>query len=170
MRYRTIVADPPWDQMGGPLRSDVGEGWQFRPGTGASRPLPYKTMSVAEIAALPVSDMASPDAHLWLWATNAYIEESFDVVRAWGFRFSTLLTWCKEPMGGGLGGDAFGIASEYLLFCRRGVLPARNRFNRTWFQWKRRYDDRGKPMKRGEAPRVVWAGRGRVPGFVRRAV
>jgi hypothetical protein len=27
-RYRTIVADPPWQVMAGPLRADVGElGW-----------------------------------------------------------------------------------------------------------------------------------------------
>src|SRR5437016_14504417 len=49
VKYRTIVADPPWQTTAGPLRVGVGEGWQFRPGMGASQPLAYATMSVQQI-------------------------------------------------------------------------------------------------------------------------
>lgn len=135
--YRTIVADPPWQTMAGPPRADVGEGWQFRPGTGASRPLPYATLTVEEICTLPVAELAAADAALYLWTTNGYVERSYDVARAWGFKPSTLLTWCKAPMGGGLGG-AFGINSEYVLYARRGR-PAERRVTGTWYRWKRHY-------------------------------
>jgi N6-adenosine-specific RNA methylase IME4 len=141
-RYRTIVADPPWPTMAGPLRSDVGEGWKFRPGTGASRPLPYSTLTVEEVSALPVGELAADDAALYLWTTNGYVECCYDVARAWGFKPSTLLTWCKAPMGGGLGGT-FGITSEYILYARRGSPPGR-RVTGTWFRWKRYYIN-GKP-------------------------
>jgi N6-adenosine-specific RNA methylase IME4 len=143
--YRTIVADPPWQQSGGPLTSGVGEGFVFD-GPQRSRPLAYTTMSVAEIAALPVAELAAADADLYLWTTNAYVEHVHDVARAWGFRPSTLLVWAKETMGGGLGGPAFGISTEFLLYATRGSPRPVNRQPRTWFAWKRRYDDRGKPL------------------------
>lgn len=143
MKYRTVVADPPWRVMGGSLRGGIGEGFKFD-GPITTRPVPYPTMSVAEIAALPVAGLTADDAALYLWTINAYIEDAYDIARAWGFKPSTFLTWCKAPMGGGLGG-AFGISSEYILYARRGSPPER-RVTGTWFAWKRRYDERGKPM------------------------
>ena len=50
-------------------------------------------------SALDVSKLAAEDAHLYLWATNRYVEAAFGVARAWGFRPVTLLTWCKPPNG-----------------------------------------------------------------------
>lgn len=142
MTFTTIVADPPWKVMAGPLRADVGEGWQFRPGTGASRPLPYATMTVDEIAGMPVASLAADDAALYLWTINAYVERAYDVARAWGFTPSTLLTWAKKPMGGGLGGS-WGISTEFFLYARKGS-PVERRHTGTWFDWKRHYVN-GKP-------------------------
>lgn len=99
-------------------------------------------MTVAEIAALQVP--AAPAAHLYLWTTNGYLRDAFDVARAWGFEYSTTLVWAKALMGGGLGG-AYGINTEFCLFCRRGKLPHTNKIGGTWFNWKRPYDERGKP-------------------------
>ncbi|MCR4345699.1 MAG: MT-A70 family methyltransferase, partial [Sulfuricaulis sp.] len=147
MRYATIVADPPWEVKAGPLCGRMG----FGDATGASRPLSYPSMSVAQISALPISALAADDAHLYLWTINKYIEASFAVARAWGFQYSTLLTWAKNPMGGGLGG-AYGISTEYVLFCRRGSLSSLGRTNTTWFNWKRPYDERGKPKHSAKPP------------------
>lgn len=138
-KYRTIAVDPPWAVMGGPLRVGVGEGWKFRPGIGASQPLSYPTMTVGEIIALPVGKLAEDDAVLYLWTINAYVEQAYAVARAWGFKPSTLHTWCKEPMGGGLGG-AHGITSEYFLYARKGS-PVERRRTGTWHQWKRHYEN-----------------------------
>ena len=49
--YRTIVADPPWKQKGGPLVGGVAEGFIFN-GTQTSRDLPYPTMTLDAIKAL----------------------------------------------------------------------------------------------------------------------
>jgi N6-adenosine-specific RNA methylase IME4 len=149
MRYATILADPPWDVMAGPagapytLDADGVQRWDdvSRP----SRPLAYKSMSVDEIKALRVADVADENAHLYMWTTNGYLPQAFDVVRAWGFQYSTTLVWAKNVMGGGLGG-AYGISTEFCLFCRRGTLPAIGRVKGTWFDFKRPYDLRGKPM------------------------
>ena len=149
MSYQTIVADPPWQQKAGPLRGGrhYGEGFQ---GTNGSGPLPYETLSVAEIKALPVNDLAEPASHLYLWATNRYVREAYDVARAWGFKPSTLIVWAKNPMGGGLGG-AWGISTEYVLLARRGTLAHTGRVTGTWFNWKRPYKD-GKPDHSAKPP------------------
>lgn len=146
-RFATIVADPPWQ---------VGAGRAFGPYTAVdgkqvwvangsrSRQLPYPSMSVDEIAAMAVLPVAADDAHLFLWTINKYLPDAFRIVKAWGFEYSTTLVWAKNPMGGGMGGT-FGISTEYCLFCRRGRLATRKDVNSTWFNWKRPYDERGKP-------------------------
>jgi N6-adenosine-specific RNA methylase IME4 len=152
--YRCIVADPPWPVKGAGRPMTVsGEGeWHERVTGTASRPLPYQTMPVEQIAALPVAGLADPvGCHLYLWTTNGFLDAAFDVIRAWGFRYSTTIVWAKTPMGGGLGG-AFGISTEYLLFARRGSLPALSRVRGTWHQWKRPYNAAGKPMHSGKPP------------------
>jgi N6-adenosine-specific RNA methylase IME4 len=140
MRYRTIVADPPWSVKAGPLMGP----WKWENQTnGQSRDLAYPALSVAQISALTIP--AEPDAHLYLWTINAYLEDAYDVARAWGFKPSTMLVWAKTPFGGGLGG-AWGLATEYCLFARRGSLKATGRIGRNWFDWKRPYDRAGKPQ------------------------
>jgi N6-adenosine-specific RNA methylase IME4 len=134
--FRTILADPPWRTKSGRLTGRRGFADSY---AGPNRKLPYPTMSVAEIEALPVASLAAgAGSHLWLWTINAYLEAAFRVVRAWGFTHSTTHTWCKAPMGGGLG-DSFGITTEFLLFARRGRAPMRNRTTGTWHTWPRRY-------------------------------
>ena len=51
--FRTIVADPPLA-----YKADYGDG------LAADK---YKTMSLEELAALPVADLAAPDSHLYVW-------------------------------------------------------------------------------------------------------
>jgi N6-adenosine-specific RNA methylase IME4 len=151
--YRTIVADPPWPQQGGgPLVRGVGERFR-RPDErpGPSLLLPYSTMTLAEIAALPVGELVGRQAHLYLWVTNGFLLDAKPILAAWGFTYSTTLVWAKEPMGGGLGG-AYGIATEFVVFGYRGRVAARARIGRNWFTWKRPYSHTGKPMHSAKPP------------------
>lgn len=126
--FSTIVADPPWDVKAGPRSlHDPNE---------RSRELEYATMTVEEIAAMPVKEKAAKHAHLYIWTINSYIEETYDIARAWGFEPSTLLHWLKQPKGRGLGGT-FGLCTESILFCRRGSLKAKGRHERNWWGWGR---------------------------------
>jgi hypothetical protein len=60
-------------------------------------------MSVAEICALPVAELAADDAHLWLWVTNAEMFEAGPaVMAAWGFSYRSCLTWVKPRLGLGV--------------------------------------------------------------------
>jgi N6-adenosine-specific RNA methylase IME4 len=132
-RYRCIVADPPWHLP--PTGPRTGNGW---PGTeGFHSVLPYPTMTLDEITALPVADLAADGAHLYLWTINRYVEASYAVARAWGFEPSTLITWAKPPRGLGLGGP-WVLTTEHVLFCRRGSLKATGRIDSTWHAFPRR--------------------------------
>lgn len=130
--YRTIVADPPWDTKTGPSWGKLDKSEPLNP---RSHALAYPTMSVSEIKGLQVQELSDEKAHLYLWTTNGYLEAAYDVVRAWGFTPSTLLTWCKPPKGIGLGG-AFSLTTEFVLFSRRGSLPA-TRVESSWWEWPR---------------------------------
>jgi N6-adenosine-specific RNA methylase IME4 len=143
-RYRTIVADPPWAYPEGwPVsssptaqnaRAAKRAGTVFDPRR--RTPMRYEQMSVEEITALPVHDLAEDDAHLWLWTTNRYLFDAKQVAEAWGFRYSQLLVWAKTPMGKGPGG-AFAQNAEFILFCRRGSLRHVEKQETVWFNWRR---------------------------------
>ena len=131
-RYRTIVADPPWPlKPGGPASPGSFAAAGARPGS-----LPYEGMPLDAIRALPVDNWAENDAHLYIWTVNAFLEPTYDIARSWGFKPSTLLTWCKTPNGIGLGG-AYSLTTEHVLFARRGALVATERVDSTWWHWKR---------------------------------
>jgi N6-adenosine-specific RNA methylase IME4 len=106
-RYRTIVADPPWE---------IGAFPEWGDGKGMIA-TPYATMPLQAIKALPVGDMAAPEAHLYLWTTVEFLRAGYDVAEAWGFEPMYPLHWCKPPRGIGMGGK-FSSNVEYVLFCR----------------------------------------------------
>lgn len=141
MKFRTIVADPPWEYPGGfgtvpdrPFPGKRTEGTDTS-GTFVKRPIPYPTLSVDAISALPVRGMAADDAHLYLWTTQRYLHDAPRVAEAWGFKPSCVLVWCKPP--GGVHGGTFVANVEFVLFCRRGSLKAKERVYGQWFQWPR---------------------------------
>jgi N6-adenosine-specific RNA methylase IME4 len=106
-RYRTIVADPPWPIQAFPPNFGYANG----------KPTPYTTMTIDDIAALPVGELADGFAHLYLWTINDYLPKSYDIARAWGFEPSSVLVWCKPRFGVRLGG-LFASNVEFILFCR----------------------------------------------------
>lgn len=103
--FRVVVVDPPWQ-------------YSHRPGDHSKRNVtPYPTMTPDEIRALPVGALAAHDAVLWLWATNAHLPDAFELVRAWGFKYQTLLTWVKDRIGTG---DWLRGQTEHCLLAVRG--------------------------------------------------
>lgn len=146
-RYRTIVADPPWvkPDTGGRTRAEGGMWDTAGSGmVGKSSVTPYAQMTLEEIAALPIPDLAARDAHLYVWTFGPYIPEAYRLVEGWGFKASALLTWCKAPMGLGFGG-AYVPTTEHLLFARRGRDIRLRRWDSTWAAMKRPYLGNGGP-------------------------
>src|ERR1700761_3680745 len=90
-RYKTILADPPW---------------QFINRTGKMAPehkrlSRYGTMDVATISALPVDKISATPSHLYLWVPNALLPEGLQVMKAWGFNYKSNVVWHKLRKDGG---------------------------------------------------------------------
>ncbi len=87
-KYQIIYADPPWTYQNG----GVPQG-----GVNAQ----YKTMTLAEIKALPVRDISDNPSVLLLWATFPQLAEALEVIKAWGFEYKTLgFSWLKTNKDG----------------------------------------------------------------------
>jgi N6-adenosine-specific RNA methylase IME4 len=77
-------------------------------------------MTVEEIVALPVPDIATDDAVLFLWATSAQLPIALQVVEAWGFEYKTNMVWVKDRTGLGF---YCRNQHELLLIATRGEIP-----------------------------------------------
>jgi N6-adenosine-specific RNA methylase IME4 len=129
--HTTIVIDPPWDW------SDEGDQDQF----GRARP-DYATMTIAELLEFPVNDLATPDAHLYMWITNRSLPKGFALLNRWGFRYVTMLTWVKPSFGMG---NYFRGSTEHVLFGVKGSLMLTRKDLGTHFEAPR--GDRGHSAK-----------------------
>jgi hypothetical protein len=96
-----------------------------RGATGATAPkrkaIPYPPMTLDAIKALPVSDLADDPSRLFLWTTNRFLPESFNVLASWGFRYAQTLVWAKRapsPFGGSVAPKRCGVLA------RRGARKA----------------------------------------------
>jgi len=117
-KYKTILADPPWK---------YGKGFGY--GAGEYYPL----MELKEIKQLNVKDLASENAHLYLWCPNSLVPQALEVMKSWGFEFKTIITWVKHRS---IFGYYFKGQSEQLLFGVKGKLPPQDRCQVTIIQGK----------------------------------
>lgn len=83
--FGCIVADPPWRFE---LYSAKGEG--------KSPQRHYSTMTLAEIEALPVAQLAAPDCALFLWGTSPILPQALETLAAWGFKYKSVGAWAKR--------------------------------------------------------------------------
>jgi N6-adenosine-specific RNA methylase IME4 len=74
-------------------------------------------MTIEQMHALPISSIMHDDAILWLWTTNLFMRETFQILEAWGFEHRTILTWAKDKMGTG---DWLRGQTEHCLMAVRG--------------------------------------------------
>jgi N6-adenosine-specific RNA methylase IME4 len=114
-RFRTILADPPWD---------IGQK-EGRYGAITH----YDLMTLNRITQLPVADLAEDNAHLYLWVINGAIREGIEVMEAWGFTYRAPLTWIKPRYGLG---QYLRQQTEHLLLGTRGHAPVKFRGQGTW--------------------------------------
>ena len=107
-RHPVIYADPPWRYEHAESRTREIENQ-------------YPTMELDAICALPVQDVTTDDAVLFLWATSPKLAEALRVVEAWGFVYRTCMVWDKERIGMGYYARQ---QHELLLIATRGQPPA----------------------------------------------
>ena len=125
--FSTVLADPPW---------------RFMNRTGKVAPehrrlSRYDTMTTAAIRALPVSEVATENAHLYLWVPNALIADGLRVMQSWGFTYKSNIVWAKRRKDGGPDGRGVGFyfrnVTELILFGVKGSMrtlaPGRRQVN-----------------------------------------
>lgn len=83
-KFRVIYADPPWKYSSFPRLQ-------------ASTALPpYPTMTVSELCEMKVKKLITPSSMLFLWTTSAFLEQAFEVMKAWGFKYTgASFVWVK---------------------------------------------------------------------------
>jgi len=125
MTFSTLVIDPPWPYgdrlMSGRVRT-----------RGAANH--YPVMSFEAMRDLRPQDVAEPDAHCYVWTTNAFMGEALELIRGWGFRQKTILTWVKPQIGMG---HYYRNNTEHVLFGVRGKLPTLRKDQPTAFTARR---------------------------------
>ena len=102
-RCGTVYLDPPWlydNQV-----------------TRAATSNHYEGLTVEQLCALPVGELAAPDAHLHLWTTNGFLFECPRLFAAWGFEFKSSFVWAKPQIGIG---NYWRNSHEFLLTAVRG--------------------------------------------------
>lgn len=83
LKFSVVYADCPWHYC--------------QKGCSGAAENHYPTMSVEEICALPVADIAAKDSALFLWATFPQLPEALRVIQAWDFKFKTVaFVWLKQ--------------------------------------------------------------------------
>jgi N6-adenosine-specific RNA methylase IME4 len=89
-KFGAICADPPW-RFQSRTALEVAN-WDSRRDVEKH----YQTMTIDEIKALPVRKIAAKDCHLFLWTTGPFLRQAFDVIDAWGFKYSSSgFVWVK---------------------------------------------------------------------------
>ena len=87
-KYKTIVVDPP------------------------------KLMDVKKLKLLPIKKLAADNSHLYLWTSNEFIKEAFELLDSWGFTYKTMITWVKPDCLGS--GHYWKDNTEHCLFAIKG--------------------------------------------------
>ena len=104
-KYDVIVIDPPW-QMEKIEREVAPNQIGFD----------YPTMELDKIKNLEVP--AGDNCHIFLWTTQKYLPEAFEIIDYWGFKYILTFVWHKNG-----GFQPFGLPQyncEFVLYARQG--------------------------------------------------
>lgn len=105
-KFRIIYADPAWSYNDKQDTPNLG---------GAAKH--YDTMSVKQICELPVKEISEKDSVLFLWVTSPLLEDAFEVINSWGFKYKTSFIWDKVKHNMG---HYNSVRHEILLIATKG--------------------------------------------------
>ena len=112
-KYQVIYADPPYPY---PERQDEKNLY-------GNTKYHYKTMSIKEICDMPVKELATENSVLFLWVATNFLEESFEIIKSWGFEYKSQMVWVKKGGRGGIGWYCWGDHEILLIATRGSFLP-----------------------------------------------
>ena len=112
MKFRTILADPPWQYK------NERTGFQME----SSAVQKYPVISLERLKTFPINELADKDCILWLWATVPLLPEALELMKTWGFKYKTAIFW-RKIMSLGMG-FWFRGQVEMLLLGIKGKIKA----------------------------------------------
>ena len=93
-KYNIIYADPPWHFGSKELQKYQGK--RFRPLEEV-----YNTEKTSSLCKWNVKRIADKDCAIFMWATDAHIEDAICLMKAWGFKYKTIaFIWAKQTKNG----------------------------------------------------------------------
>ena len=110
MKYQVIVVDPPWE---------------VKKLTHKKRPnqveMDYPTMSLVDIANLPVGSLCDSRGFCFLWTTQKYLFDAKTILNHWGFNHLLTMVW-EKTYGRSSGMPLFGFRwnAEFILVGTKG--------------------------------------------------
>lgn len=167
-QYSIIYADPPWK-----YNSRANHKTRFRGGACGHYPL----MTYAEIAALPIRELAAPNCALFMWCTFPYLDKQIRLFEHWGFQYRTVgFTWIKtNPKSGtpffGVGYYAKSNAEVCLLGIRGRMKPISNMVSSVVIAPRREHSRKPDEVRErivtlfGDLPRIELFARQQTPGW-----
>ena len=154
-KFGCIYADPPWNYGNQTTR--------------AATDNHYDTMTIDQIAAMPVRELAADKCHLHLWTTNGFLREALGLLESWGFEFKSTFIWVKPQLGIG---NYWRCSHEIMLLGVKGGLTFPPSGVPSWLQADRT-EHSAKPEKvrtlieqMSPGPRLELFGRKAVQGWV----
>ena len=171
-KYNIIYADPAWNHQ---TWSKKGRG--RNPDTLGH----YQVMDFEEIKKLPVQDIADKNCVLFLWILDQMIPQSLELIKHWGFEFSTVgFHWVKRNKNFALGDDNFFVGMglwtranpEMCLLAKKGIIKRQSKSVRRLVVTPREEHSKKPDCVRdrivelvGDLPRIELFARQRVKGW-----
>jgi len=104
--FEVIVIDPPWPME--KISRDIAM---------AQIGFDYPTMSIEQIENLTIP--AGENCHIFLWTTQKFLPEAFEIIEYWNFKYILTFVWHKEG-----GFQPFKLPQyncEFILYARKGT-------------------------------------------------
>lgn len=117
--FRCILADPPWSFETRTRERHIPH---------RTEEAPYSTLSLPQLARIPVHRLAAKDCALFMWVVDSHIPQALSLGTAWGFGFKTrVFTWRKTTQDGTRSAMGMGFWSrketELCFLFTRGTVP-----------------------------------------------
>lgn len=166
-KFNVVYADPPWRYRDKAKAGNRGAECQ------------YPVMTLDEIKALPVQELAQKDCALFMWATWPLLTEALEVIQAWDFTYKTIgFVWVKLNRSGqgvftGLGHYTRSNSEPCLLATRGKVKRISASVHSVLHAPLRRHSEKPPETRDrivqllGDVPRVELFARQAVPGWAR---
>jgi N6-adenosine-specific RNA methylase IME4 len=117
-KYANIVMDVPWPVNQRGKRGAI---------------MHYNLMTLEEIAKLPIDYLSTENAVCWFWVTNSTIDIGYEMLRGYGFRPVSILTWFKFKAGQLGLGNYLRNDTEHVLLGVKGKMPIAVHNQPSWF-------------------------------------